>query len=125
MMVSESNGKRYYVYDLPILSPDNRYIVTVPHDTDAGYDENGVFIWRFEGDKLISEFSYEPIGYVWYEFVEWKGNSHIKLKKGLHSSKELCPESSLMMVPVDLKKEADGWKFYEDISPDSVDCDVN
>jgi hypothetical protein len=125
IMISEIDGRKYYVYDLPMLSPDNKHIITVPHDIDAGYDENGVFIWRIEGTELIQEFSFVPTGYVWYEFIEWKDNSHIKLKKGLHSSKKLCPESSLMTVPVSLKIEADGWKFYEDLTPDSVDCDVN
>ena len=124
-MVSESDEKEYYIHEHPMFSPDRRYFVTVQDEIDTGYYKDGVFIWRIEGVELISEFSYEPKGYVWYEFVEWKSNSNIKLKKGLHSTKELCPETSLMKIPVNLINEDDGWKLYDDLSPNSVECDVN
>lgn len=122
MMVSESDGKQYYVYDLPMLSPDNKHIVTAPHDIETGYEENGVYIWRIDGNKLIPKFSHNPMEYAEYEFVRWKNNKSIELRKWLHSSKKLCFETRYMIVPVNLKMEADGWKLYVDFSPDSVEC---
>ena len=124
-MVSESSGKKYLIHELPMLSPDRRRLITIPDDTDAGYDENGIFIWRIEGNELIPEFTYRPKGYVQYRFVRWKDNKFIELKKWLYSSKGLCSETHFMLVPADLKKEDDGWKLYEDFSPESVKCDTN
>lgn len=125
IMISESDEGKYYVHKLPMFSPDRRRLVTVPADTETGWDMNGVFIWRIEGTEIVSEFSYEPTEYAHYKFVRWEDNKHLELKKWLESSKELCPETDFMIVPVDLRKEDDGWKLYEDFSLDSVECDAN
>lgn len=122
MMVSESDGKQYHIRKLPIFSPDRKRLVTVPDDIDAGWGENGIFLWRIESKKLIQEFSFEPMEYATYEFIRWKDNKHIELKKWLHSSKELCPENKYMIIPASLEMEDDGWKLYKYPSPDSVEC---
>lgn len=124
IMISESDGRKYYIFDLPRFSSDKRRFVTIPNDTDAGYDRNGVFVWRIEGNEIIPEFSYEPREYVQYRFVRWKDNEYIELEKWLESPKSLCPEYRYMIIPVSLEKEADGWKLYEDFSSDSVECDT-
>lgn len=124
-MVSESDGKEYYIHEHPMFSPDRKHLITVPDDSDTGYNENGVFIWRIQDNKLMPEFSYEPTEYSQYRFVRWKSNKYIELKKWLRSSKGLCPETDFMIVPVDLRKEDDGWKLYENFSPDYVECDAN
>jgi hypothetical protein len=123
IMVSESDGKEYYVYDLPILSPDNKHIISIPQDVETGYEDDGVYVWRIDGHKLIPEFSHKPLEYAEYKFIRWRNNKSIELKKWLHSSEGLCSENRYMVVPVSLKKEDGDWKFYEDFSPDSVQCD--
>ena len=125
VLVSASNGIKYYVYELPMFSPDKSRFVTTPNNLDTASGKSGVFVYRIEGSKIISEFSYEPRGYVWYEFVKWSDNKFIELDKWLDSSKGLCPETRYMIVPVSLRKEVDGWKLYEDFSPESVKCDTN
>ena len=125
MMVSENNEKKYFIHELPMLSPDKKHIVTIPNNLDTGDGESGVFIWRFDGGKLIQEFSYRPIEYYVFENLKWKSNSHIELKEWLRSSKGLCPETDFMTIPVSLKLDDGDWKLYKDFSSDSVDCDVN
>jgi hypothetical protein len=125
IMISENDGRKYYVHELPMFSPDRRRLVTVPDDSDTGLGMNGVFIWRVEGDNLIPEYSYEPMEYAQYRFVRWKDNKFIELKKWLRSSKELCPETDFMVIPISLEMEDDGWKLYKYLSPDSVECDAN
>lgn len=124
IMISESDGRKFYIYELPLFSPDRRRLVTIPNDTDAGYDRNGVFVWGIEGNEIIPEFSYEPREYVQYRFARWKDNEYIELEKWLESPKSLCPEYRYMTIPVSLEMETDGWKLYEDFSPDSVECDT-
>ena len=124
-MVSESDGKKYYIHERPMFSSDRKRLVTVPDDSDTGYNENGVFIWRIQDNKLIPEFSYEPTIYAQYRFVRWKDNTSIELKKWLRSSKGLCPETDFMIIPISLEMEDDGWELYKHFSPDSVECDAN
>ena len=125
MMVSDSDGEKYFIHELPMFSPGRRRLVTIPDDTDAGYGENGIFIWRIENNELVPEFSYRPKGYVQYRFVRWKDNNYIELKKWLESSKGFCSETRYMIVPVNLKMENGEWIFYENLSVDSVKCDTN
>lgn len=125
MMVSDSDGEKYFIHELPLLSPDKKHIVTIPDNIDTGDGESGVFVWRFNGGKLIQEFSYRPREYFVYKSMQWKNNSHIELKEWLRSSKGLCPETRYMIVPVNLKMEDGDWKLYEDYSSDSVKCDTN
>ncbi len=124
MMVSESDGEKYLVHELPLLSPDKKHIVTIPDNIDTGDGESGVFVWRFKGGKLIQEFSYRPREYFVYESIQWKNNLHIELKQWLRSSKGLCSETEFMTIPVSIKMEDDTWKLHEDFSPDSVKCDT-
>lgn len=122
IVISESDGKKFYVHDRPVLSPDKRRIVTVPDRTNTGYNENGVFIWRIEGTELVPEFSYDLTENAGYKLVRWKNNKFIKIEKWFLSSKGPCHAGSYTVVPVDLKMEAGGWKLHEDYSPHSVEC---
>lgn len=122
IMISESDGKKYNVHELPILSPDKRRLVTVPDDTNTGYIENGIFIWRVEGTEIILEFSYDPEKIATYKALKWKGNRLIELEKWILPSGGPCPKRSFLIVDVELKLEADGWKMHEGFSPGSPKC---
>lgn len=122
IMISESDGRKYSVHDLPVLSPDKRRIVTAPDRTNTGYNENGLFIWRIEGTELIPEFSYDLTENAGYKIVRWKNNEFIKIEKWFLSSKGPCPMSAYTVVPVELKMEAGGWKLHEDYSPHTIEC---
>lgn len=122
IMISKSDGKQYNVHELPILSPDKRHFITVPDDTNTGYKENGIFIWRIDGTEIILEFSYEPTKIATYRSKRWKDNRFIELEKWILPSGGPCPENAFMIVDVELKLEADGWKMSEDFSPGSPKC---
>lgn len=129
LMVSDKSGEDYFVPGLPELSPDRRRFVSVSAD-EFGDNLNGVFIYRLEGDKMVSELRYEPFKppvyeYALYEFVGWKDNKTILLNKYAHSSKDLCPKANTMTIPVTLKLEEDGWNFHEEFSSDTVKCKSN
>ncbi|MBI5887306.1 MAG: hypothetical protein HZB82_01160 [Deltaproteobacteria bacterium] len=109
LMISEKNGKEYVVYAIPRFSPDRKRFVAV--SASEAFDPAGVFIWRFAGDDLIEELSYEPKGdeYALYEFVKWENDSTIALNK------RSIPFP--ITVPVVLKLDDGVWKF-EEILPD-------
>ncbi len=119
-MISDKDGKEYSVKELPIFSPDNERVVSV--SACEVYCNNGVFIWRILGDELVSELFYEPDVYARYSFIKWKGNKTIELDKNVHSTEQSCPKSDFMIMPVTLRLEEDGWKFYDDLSNRNIRC---
>lgn len=123
IMISEKNGKEYYVMESPKLSPDRKRIVTVSASEHA--DSNGVYIWRMGEDELTSELSYKPFAVkkrAYYYFKRWKDNKTIELTKQVRANRDRCPHSNFMMVPVTLHLEDGGWKLYDDLSAQSVEC---
>ncbi|MEE9614765.1 MAG: hypothetical protein V3W31_07415 [Thermodesulfobacteriota bacterium] len=119
-MISDRTGELYGIAEFPEISPDRKRFIAA--SASDAYNEDGVFILRFEGGQLVSELTKKPQEYALYSFVAWKDNSTILLSKDTHSDGKLCPESNGMVVPVTLKLEEDGWIFHEDLSPDAVRC---
>ncbi|MEE9614852.1 MAG: hypothetical protein V3W31_07905 [Thermodesulfobacteriota bacterium] len=115
LMVFDKSGKEYLAPALPRISLDGKRVVAVSAD-ETGYGANGVFVWRLEDEKLVSELSYEPEEYALYEFVAWEDNNTVRLTKFERSREGLCPENGFMTVPVIMKFEKEGWGFYDDLS---------
>ncbi len=120
LMISDKTGKQYDVYDSVEISPGGKRFVTV--SPGGPFNINGVFVWFFEGDKIVSELHYEPEEYGLYEFVEWKDDKTVLLNKLVKAREKFCPDSVEMMVPVVLRLGKDGWRFQEDFSKDAVKC---
>jgi hypothetical protein len=126
-MVSDKSGEGHPVPAFPEISPDRKRFVAVSAD-DSGYNENGVFIGRFEEDGIVSELSYRPFDpsineYALYRFVGWKDNRTIFLSKFTRSNKKLCPKTNFMTVPVTLTLDDGKWRFFEELSSDTVKCE--
>jgi len=120
IMISDRDGKEYSVKELPRLSPGKERVVSVSA-CDA-FCINGVFIWRIVDDGLVSELFYEPEEYARYSFIKWKDDNTIELAKKIYSTEQLCPEFDFMTVPVTLRLEEGGWKFYDDLSRSNIRC---
>lgn len=123
-MISEKDGKEYFVMEPPAVSPDRTRVVTA---SASDYeDENGVFIWRMEDGLLISELSYKPSSkgpYAkYYYFKRWKDNKTIEIYKHFHASKILCSNSNIAEIEITLRLEDGVWKVYEDLNDQHVNC---
>lgn len=120
IMISDKDGKEYSVKDIPMLSPDRERVVSI--STCGAFCINGVFIWRIVDGGLVSELFYEPGEYARYSFIKWEDALTIELTKKIYSTERLCPEFDFMMVPVTLRLEEGGWKFYDDLSSRDIRC---
>lgn len=120
VMISDKDGKEYSVKELPRLSPDKERLVSVSA-CDA-FCVNGVFVWRIADNGLVSELFYEPAEYARYSFIKWMDDKTIELTKKIYSTEQLCPKFDFMTVPVALRLEEGGWKFYDDISSRDIRC---
>lgn len=123
-MISEKDGKEYFVMEPPQLSPDRKRVVTA---SASDYeDENGVFIWRMEDGLLISELSYKPSSKGsnanYYYFKRWKDNKTIEVYKHFHANKILCSNSNIAEIEMTLRLEDGAWKVYEDLNDQPVNC---
>ncbi|MBI5587046.1 MAG: hypothetical protein HY889_01615 [Deltaproteobacteria bacterium] len=128
-MISDKSGEKYMVPAFPEFSPDRKRFVSVSAN-DSGYNENGVFVDRFEDDGIVPELSYRPFDppvneYALYRFIEWKDSQTVLLDKYTRSDRKLCPKTSDMTYPVILKLEKGEWKFHEDLSSGTVKCGPN
>ncbi|MBI1912427.1 MAG: hypothetical protein HYS21_10560 [Deltaproteobacteria bacterium] len=128
-MISDKSGEKYMVPAFPEFSPDRKWFVSVSAD-DSGYNENGVFVGRFEEGGIVPDLSYRPFDppaneYALYRFIEWKDSQTILLNKYTRSDMKLCPKTPNMTYPVILKLEKGVWKFHEDLSGDTVKCGPN
>lgn len=128
IMISDKDGKKYSVTDIPRLSPDKERFVSA--SACEAFCRNGVFIWRIVDGDLVSELSYEPFEppvneYALYSFIEWTDDKTILLSKYIRSIEEFCPKTLDITYPVVLKLEDGEWKFYDDLSSDTVKCGPN
>ena len=120
-IISDTDGTRYSVNEFPIVSPDRKRIVAV--SASDGFNIDGIFIWRIDGARLVPELNFTPKEYPpLYFFKRWKDNKTIELMKGVPASKKLCSDTNFMKIPVTVKLEPDGWKFYDDLSTETVEC---
>ncbi|MEE9614764.1 MAG: hypothetical protein V3W31_07410 [Thermodesulfobacteriota bacterium] len=121
VMVAGGTGETHRIHTFPGFSPDRKRLITTPGD-ETGYGKNGVFIWRVEDGGLVSELAYELYEYAMYGVESWEDDGTIVLSKHVRAYKEFCPQSIFMTVPVTLRLEKGGWKYYEDLSVDTVKC---
>lgn len=59
MLVNRKNGFKKYIYGLPYISKDNKKIITINSDLEAGYSFNGIELYTILEDSIRTEFSKE------------------------------------------------------------------
>ena len=116
---SDITGKQFYIQSDPIISPDKKHLVAV--SSFSSFDIDGVFVWRFEDEKVVSELSFETGGgNGGYTFVKWEDERTLLLNRVYDAEKKYCPKVPTMTIPVTLKKENNEWKFIDD--PSGIIC---
>jgi len=111
IMVSGKTGERTHIIDPPMISPDKKWLFTVP----SGEDFSGIFIWRLNDSKFGKVLAHKPKEYAIYSFIEWRDDKTIILSKETNPKGKLCPCTDTMVVPVTLryKKTPGGFmKIY-------------
>ncbi len=119
MLISDKTGERFYVKSDPIISLDRNYFITVSGDWDFG--TGGIFVWRFEDDKIIPELPLDlRDNNDDYIFIKWKNKKSALLHKVYSADYEHCPKVRTMTMPVTLKKKDNKWKLIND--PSGIIC---
>lgn len=79
MLVNRDNGYKTYISGLPYLSPDNKKILTINTDLEAGYSFNGIELYSVLRDSLQTEFIKEtnwgPVD------LKWINDNQVYLKR--------------------------------------------
>jgi hypothetical protein len=79
MLVNKKNGFKRYISGLPYISNDNKKIITVNTDLEAGYSFNGLELFSILTDSLRTEFSKET---EWGPTdVKWINENQVFLKR--------------------------------------------
>jgi hypothetical protein len=109
LLVSNANGSRQLVPDLPRISPDRSRLVAV--SASEAYNVNGVFVYRIKDGRISPVFAHEPEEYALYTFVRWKDANSIELKKFSRADDKTCPGHQFMTVAAELAADGDRWGF--------------
>ena len=52
-LIDQRSGRVKYVWGQPFVSPDGHHVLTTSADLEAGYDANGVQLFRVQADSLL------------------------------------------------------------------------
>ena len=81
MLVNRKNGHKTEIKGLPFISLDNKMIIAINSDLEAGYSFNGIELYSIMSDSLKLEFSRET---KWGpKDLKWLSGSRILLKREL------------------------------------------
>lgn len=81
MLVNRENGFKKNIYGLPYISADNKKIIAINSDLDAGYNFNGIALYTVLADSLQTEFRKET-GWEWGPLdVKWINENEFLLKR--------------------------------------------
>lgn len=112
LLVSNVDGGRYFIPDVPRVSPDGTMIVAV--SASEAFNANGVFVYRLHEGTLSPIFWHEPEEYALYSFSQWKDENSIELRKFTYADQKICPGSRFMTIGVVLSMKQGRWKFVPD-----------
>ncbi len=79
MLVNRKNGLKKYISGLPYISEDNKRILTINTDLDAGYSFNGLELYSILADSIKAEFSKETV--FGPTSVNWIGENQFLLRR--------------------------------------------
>jgi len=79
LFVNRKNGFQKSIKGLPYISIDNKRIITINSDLDAGYNFNGIELYTILPDSIQTEFSIETI---WGPLdVQWISDNQFLVKR--------------------------------------------
>jgi hypothetical protein len=120
LLVSNADGSRHFIPDLPRVSPDRLHFVVA--SASEAYNFNGVMVYRVvPGGVLRTRFWYEARGDDLISFNKWNNSESIALTKVTRADEKRCAGHFLMRVPLTLQRDKTGrWDLNEDTM--SVSC---
>ncbi len=123
LMVSGKTGEKTHIGDLPTISPDKKWLLTVLLGDDMT-SKSTINMWRISDGEFAQVLEHEPKDDIYrqFSFVRWQDDKTIVISEFTETTKDLCPDSNFMTIPVFIKLEKDGWKIYEDLSPETAKC---
>ncbi|MBH9551910.1 hypothetical protein [Inhella gelatinilytica] len=108
LWINRNTGRQTEVFADPVASPSGRYLV-VANGADC-CEENGVFIWEQQEDRLVPRFALRPKDYALYATVRWEDEQTVRLRR-LARSTAACPHDDLMSTEVLLRRQGTTWRF--------------
>jgi hypothetical protein len=82
LMIQDTNGRKFELQDLPVISPDKLRLVTASNGISGGYNANAVQIWRLSKGGMVLEQTISPKGWGPSD-AEWTDNLTIRVSKSL------------------------------------------
>lgn len=78
-LINEKSGKQFFIRGRPFWSLNNKYMIAVVSDIDAGYSPNGLSLYKNENNELQEVAWISPIDWG-PKSAKWVSNDEILLK---------------------------------------------
>lgn len=76
ILINQTTGKEVYLWNKPVLSPDNKYLLIGSLDIEAGFIPNGFQLWSIENDSLKLQWEKEIENWGAEKLI-WTNDNHI------------------------------------------------
>lgn len=88
IFIDKTSGDSTMLYGMPVVSPDNKFILTFNQDLEAGFTYNGFQLFEMNGSKLLAVGTKELISWG-PDNVKWKNSNTLLVQQSL-----IKPDSS-------------------------------
>lgn len=79
-LLNKQTGKVQWVYSEPIFSPNKKYFMTYSADLEAGYNSNGIQLFKIEGANIVELWTKDLDAWEPAE-IKWQNDSIIAIKQ--------------------------------------------
>lgn len=79
-LLNKNSGKVLWIYSEPILSPSKKYFVSHSGDLEAGYNSNGIQLFKIQGANVVEIWTKDIAEWEPSE-VKWENDSTIAIKQ--------------------------------------------
>jgi hypothetical protein len=79
-LLNKQSGKVTWIYSEPILSPNKKYFITHSADLEAGYNSNGIQLFKIAGVDIVELWTKDIDAWEPSE-IKWENDSIIAIKQ--------------------------------------------
>jgi len=80
IFIDKTSGDSTMLYGMPVVSPDNKYILTFNQDLEAGFTYNGFQLFEMNGSKPVAAGTKELISWG-PDNVKWKNSNTLLVQQ--------------------------------------------
>lgn len=95
LLIDQCSGRRQYLWNCPVLSPDKKHIIVANSDLEAGYTATGLQLWAVTSTGVRKIWQREWTGSTGPGEVRWQNSHTVLIKQDVVANQHAVPYVSL------------------------------